>query len=78
MIRLRSSFLMQYSLTQGTNIAGFIAALGILVKIFHDPSSVTADEWQIAGIAIVGLFSTAINFINRYRKGDIKISGVRK
>lgn len=59
------------SITQSTNYASIAMTIGIIVKIFHDPSNVTADEWQILGLALLGLIATITNLVNRQNKGDM-------
>lgn len=66
-----------YSVTQQANIAQIVAALGIIVRIFSDSASVTPEEWQIVGIAIVGLVTAGLSYLNRYGKGNVNALGKR-
>lgn len=59
------------SVTQTTNYASLVVTIGIVVRIFTDSSTVTAEEWQILGLAIVNLVMTGISAINRHSKGDM-------
>lgn len=58
------------SITQTANIAQLTLAIGIIVRIFTDTGSVTAEEWQIVGLVFVGMVSSLWSYINRKRKGD--------
>ena len=59
------------SITQVANLTQLTLAVGIMVRIFSDPSTVTAEEWQIFGLTLIGLGATIWSFINRASKPDM-------
>lgn len=69
---------MGYSVTQGANYAQLAACIGIVVRIWSDPSSISAEEWQMLGLAIVGGIAAIVSAINRHAKGDITAGGFKK
>jgi hypothetical protein len=67
-----------FSVTQGVNFAQIGVAVGIIIRIVNDPGSVTPEEWQIVGLALLGIVASITSALNRYSKGDINVAGVRK
>ena len=64
------------SVTQASNIAAFIGVLMLILD--HFKINVTQEEVQVLLGAAITLGSIIVNFINRYRKGDITRLGVKK
>jgi hypothetical protein len=62
-----------YSVTQGSNIAAFIAVLVLLSQKFN--LGVSADDITIIVSGLVALVAVIISFVNRYKKGDVTIAG---
>ena len=65
-----------YSTTQTSNIVALSGFLVILLNYFN--INITTEELQAAlgaGLILGGLIW---NWINRYKKGDLTITGVRK
>jgi hypothetical protein len=64
------------SVTQASNIGAFIGVLMLVLE--HFKVNITQDEVQVVLGAIITLSSLIVSFVNRYKKGDIKLSGVKK
>jgi len=64
------------SVTQASNLTAFIGVLMLILS--HFKVNVTQEEVQTVAGAVITLVSILISFINRYKKGDIKLSGVKK
>lgn len=60
-----------YSITQQANLASLIACVGIIMRIVSDPSSISAEEWQLVGMSVVTFVASAISYVNRHMKGDV-------
>jgi hypothetical protein len=65
-----------YSVTQAANIGAFIGVIVLLLNYFK--INITQEEVQTILGAAITIGSIIISFINRWRKGDIKFSGVKK
>ncbi len=65
-----------YSVTQAANIGAFVGMIMLLLNYFK--INITQEEVQTLLGAAITLGSIIVSFINRYRKGDIKLSGVKK
>lgn len=72
---------MEVSTTQASNftvIAGAIVTLlAVGPKIAH-PSTLTKEDVVAILVSITALVASAVSFYNRYKKGDLHLSGVRK
>ncbi|MFP5263753.1 MAG: hypothetical protein ACLGJB_17875 [Blastocatellia bacterium] len=66
----------EYSVTQAANIGAFVGVIVILLKFFK--VNIAEEEVQTLLGAAITIGSIIVNFINRYRKGDIRLSGVKK
>ncbi len=62
-----------YSVTQGSNIAVFIAVLTLLVKKLN--WDLTQEDITTIVAAVVALIAIVTSFVNRYKKGDVTIAG---
>ena len=62
-----------YSVTQGSNIAVFIAVLTLLVKKLN--WDLTQEDITTIVAAFVALIAIVTSFVNRYKKGDVTIAG---
>jgi len=65
-----------YSVTQGSNLAAIIGVIMLLLNLAK--VNVSQDEIQTLIGGILAVAGIVISFINRYKKGDLKLSGVRK
>lgn len=64
---------MQYSTTQATNIASFV---GIIVLILnHFKVNIGSDELTAVIGGILSAGGVIMNWIHRYKKGDITLGG---
>ena len=67
---------MQVSTTQVTNYA---ALVGIAIMILnHYGIKVTNEQGDAIASGILALGGVIFNFLHRYSKGDVHLSGVRK
>lgn len=64
-----------YSVTQSGNLTVIASAISLIAS-HADLSS--SENVQILLTALVVLFSGAVSFYGRYRKGDLTFSGFRK
>jgi hypothetical protein len=68
-----------YSVTQGTNIAAFIASLSIFVplviKLFTTFGEFSAEDWSQLGASGTVVVTSLISFVNRLKKGDVTVLG---
>jgi hypothetical protein len=64
-----------YSVTQGSNIAVFIAVLTLLVKKLN--WDLTQEDITTIVAAVVALIAIVTSFVNRYKKGDVTIAGFK-
>lgn len=68
-----------YSVTQGTNIAAFVASFTIftplLVKLFTAFQEFSPEDWSQLGASGTVVITAAISFVNRFRKGDVTALG---
>jgi hypothetical protein len=64
-----------YSVTQGSNIAIFIAVLTLLVKKLN--WDLTQEDITTIAAAIVALVAVIASFVNRYKKGDVTLAGFK-
>lgn len=68
-----------YSVTQGTNIAAFVASLSIfaplVLKLFTHPTEMSGEEWSQLGASGTVIVTAIISFVNRFRKGDVTLMG---
>lgn len=64
-----------YSVTQGSNIAVFIAVLTLLVKKFN--WNLSEEDITTIVAAIVALIAVVTNFINRYKEGGVSLAGFK-
>lgn len=66
----------QYSVTQTTNLTAIVGVIVMVLNHFN----VNVGSEEIMGIigAIITIVSIVTNFINRYKKGDVTVSGLRK
>ena len=62
-----------YSVTQGSNIAVFIAVLTLLVKKLN--WDLTQEDITTIVAAVVALIAIVTSFVNRYKKGDVTLAG---
>jgi hypothetical protein len=67
---------MDYSVTQAANIGAFVGVIVLLLNFFK--INITQEEVQTLIGAAITIGSIIISFINRWRKGDIKLSGFKK
>jgi hypothetical protein len=65
-----------YSVTQAANIGAFIGVIMLILNFFK--INITQDEVQALLGAAITIGSIIVSFINRYRKGDIRLSGFKK
>lgn len=64
------------SITQSTNYLALAGAIVVIAKLFKFELDVNTVEALIGAVAIIVV--TVISIINRYKKGDITIAGIRK
>lgn len=64
------------SVTQFSNIGAFIGLLMLVLN--HFKINITQDEVQAVLGAAITLGSLIVSFVNRYKKGDITLSGIKK
>lgn len=65
-----------FSITQATNFVALAGAIVVIAKLFKvdlDPSQIEA----LLGASAV-IIATVISFINRYKKGDVTLAGVKR
>ena len=62
-----------YSVTQGSNIAVFIAVLTLLVKKLN--WNLTQEDITTIVAAVVAIIAIVTSFVNRYKKGDVTLAG---
>jgi len=67
-----------FSVTQGSNIAVFAAAIALVVKYFKPDAGITQEEVGVLLAAVATLVAAVISFINRFKKGDLTLGGFRK
>ena len=67
-----------YSVTQGVNFAQMSVAVGIIIRIWTDPATITAEEWQVVGLAVVALVAAVVGYFDRLSKGDVTVGGFKK
>lgn len=64
-----------YSVTQTTNLT---AIIGVIVMILnHFNINIGSEELTAVAGALITVFSITMNFINRYKKGDLTLGGKR-
>lgn len=65
-----------FSTTQTTNLT---AIVGVIVLILnHFKVNVGSDELMAFGGAILAIGGVVMNWIHRYKKGDLTVGGFRK
>jgi hypothetical protein len=64
-----------YSVTQGSNIAVFIAVLTLLVKKLN--WDLTQEDITTIVAAVVALIAIVTSFVNRYKKGGVTLAGFK-
>lgn len=71
---------MNYSVTQGANIAGFAAAVSIVIRLVTSRDFASLSEAEITTVitALVSAGAAAVSYVQRYRKGDVTPVGFRK
>ena len=67
---------MNYSLTQGGNLAAFIGV--ILLVLNHFNINIAQDEIEVLIGGIVAVVGIATSWYGRWRKGDLKLGGARR
>lgn len=65
-----------FSTTQATNITAIIGVFIIVLKYLH--INIAESELQELVGAIIAAIGIIMNFWHRYKKGDLRIIGVRK
>ena len=65
-----------FSTTQASNIGVFVGVLVIILKYFK--INIASEELQTIIGAAITVVSGIISFINRYKKGDLTVVGMRK
>lgn len=65
-----------FSITQATNFVALAGAIVVIAKLFK----VDLDQSQIEALlgASAVIIATVISFINRYKKGDVTLAGVKR
>lgn len=65
-----------FSITQATNFVALAGAIVVIAKLFK----VDLDQSQIEALLGAGavIIATVISFINRYKKGDVTLTGVKR
>jgi len=65
-----------FSITQATNFVALAGAIVVIAKLFK----VELDQSQIEALlgASAVIIATVISFINRYKKGDVTLAGVKR
>jgi len=64
------------SVTQFSNIGAFIGL--VMLVLNHFKINITQDEVQAVLGAVITLGSLIVSFVNRYKKGDITLGGIKK
>lgn len=67
-----------FSTIQASNITVVAGAIVILITKLKDPSSLTAEDITTIIMALSVAIAGIKSFVSRYKKGDLKMSGVRK
>lgn len=67
---------MEYSTTQGTNIAAIVGVIVLILSKFGI-NIATEEITQVLG-AIIAIVAIITNWVNRYKKGDLTLGGFRK
>jgi hypothetical protein len=65
-----------YSQTQTTNIASIVGVLVLLLN--HFGINIAGEELTTLIGGVIAVSGVAMNWIHRYKKGDITLSGFRK
>lgn len=65
-----------FSITQTTNFVALAGAIVVIAKLFK----VELDQPQIEALlgAVAVIIATVISFVNRYKKGDVTLAGVKR
>lgn len=66
---------MNYSVTQGSNIAALVAVLALLSTKLQ--WGMSADDITVIVAGVIAVVAIVVSFINRYKKGDINIAGFK-
>jgi len=64
-----------YSTIQAANLSAIVGVIMLLLNIFK--IQITQEEVQTLIGGLLAVAGIIISFISRYRKGDLKLSGVR-
>lgn len=67
---------MNYSLTQGGNLASIIGLIMLVLNLFK--INIAQDEVEKVISAVIILVGVITSWIGRYRHGDLKLSGFKK
>lgn len=65
-----------YSTTQATNIASVVGVIVLILNHFH--INISNDEVSIVFGGILSVGGVILNWVHRYKKGDITLGGFRK
>ncbi|MGA9769045.1 MAG: hypothetical protein WBV94_08395 [Blastocatellia bacterium] len=64
------------SVTQASNLISFVGVVVLVLN--HFKINITQDEVQAFLGAAITLVGIIVSFVNRYKKGDITLSGIKK
>lgn len=66
---------MNYSVTQGSNIAVFVGLIVLILNHFH--VNIGSDDVSTIVGAIIAIIGVVTSYINRYKKGDVTALGTK-
>lgn len=67
---------MNYSVTQGGNLAVIIGMIMLVLKYFN--INIAQEELQTLAGGILAILGVLVAWYGRYRKGDLTVGGFRK
>ena len=65
-----------FSTTQASNLTAVVGVLVLILNYFK--INIGSDELMALVGASITLASIVVNFVNRYKEGDLTVSGFRK